>query len=477
MQVKLYGQNICIKKLQALSPNFHKMLSILQKSRSIMETTILWVKCWPSMKCGIMICGWRKSKDPRPLFKLHLLSDTKPKRSFMSTLMSISCSWSEKRSAWTDKAFQFHKVQESFCSKKKSSKCTTTNFSTFWKNMKELSQKLNQFAKTCWHLTLTTWNSNSIQACQLLLGLQWTLTLTWTMSTRDWTNLSNWLSTSMISLKTESKTISDLFLKFLWFHYHTIMSHSLYKHLSPSRKSTSMKRETFWLLRTFRLKDQLMIYFWLLSTTHLIQELTVSKLKKSKESRDTISGICIMLSFMPLKILLMPWNTEFVDRKVEETASSIHSLRLMFNCPDNKSNSIHPYKKSKKPSTRQQLQSSDAARHFTIGINKTLKTTRNNLFMKWLLKIKKSSKSFCFWLVQFKEQRTKSMISSLNSINSNGCGKSPFQNRLKNSPKVPKSHNSQPMKLSLRNSHKPSKTLTKSNWLLLLEPCNSKPKI
>lgn len=281
----------------------------------------------------------------------------------------------------------------------------------------------------------------------------------------------------MILLKTESKTISDLFLRFLWFHCHTIMSHSLYKLSSLSKKSTSMKRETSWLPRTFRLKDRLMIYFWLLSTTHLTQELTVSKLKKSKESRDITSGICIMLFFMPLKILLMQWNTEFVDRKVEEIASSIHSLRLMFNCLDNKFNSIHPYKKSKKPSTRQQLQSSDAVRHFTIGINKTLKTTRNNLFMKWLLKINKSSKLFCFWLVQFKEQRTKSMISSLNSINSNGCGKSPFQNRLRNSLKAPKSHNCQPIKLSSRNSHKPSKTLTKFNWLLLLEPCNSKLKI
>ena len=69
MPVKLFGQSTCIRKLQDQSLSSLKMWSTPLKSRNTTETTTLWVKCLPSMKCGIMISGWRKSKDQKQLYK------------------------------------------------------------------------------------------------------------------------------------------------------------------------------------------------------------------------------------------------------------------------------------------------------------------------------------------------------------------------------------------------------------------------
>lgn len=56
----------------------------------------------------------------------------------------------------------------------------------------------------------------------------------------------------------------------------------------------------------FKFKDQLMTYYLLLLITPLTQEFKMSRLKKLKELKDTIFGICIMLYYMQLRIVLMP---------------------------------------------------------------------------------------------------------------------------------------------------------------------------
>ena len=170
--------------------------------------------------------------------------------------------------------------------------------------------------------------------------------------------------------------------------------------------------------------------------------------------------------FMLLRIHSMLWNTEFVDQSQEETVNWIHSLRLMFSFQDNKFNLIHLLRKFRKQSTKLQQLFLDVAKHCTTGINKTLKMIKNNLFMKWSHKTNKLSKSSFFWQVRFKEQRTKSTTSFLNSINSNGFGKSRFQNLSKISLKVQKNPNYQLMRPNSRSSLRLKRILIRSSWHL-----------
>ena len=224
-----------------------------------------------------------------------------------------------------------------------------------------------------------------------------------------------------------------------------------------------MRRETSWLQKMLKSKDQLTTYCRSLNIIHWTQESTVSRTKKSKELKDTISGTCTMLSFMPPKTHSTQWSTESVAPRVEETASSILSLRSMSNCQDKKSNLTHLWRKFKRPLTRLPLLFLDAVRLFTTGINKILKTIKSSLFMKWSLKTRKSSKSFCSWQVQSRVQRTRLTISFQSSINLNGSGRSQLLNQSRISQKVQKNHNSQLMKVSSKNSLKLKYTLTRLN--------------
>lgn len=96
MQEKLYGQSTCIRKSQGRLLNFHKMSFIPPKLKSITVIITHLEKCSLSMKCGIMIYGSRKSKDPRLHSKLLWLWDIRLKRNFMLTSMSISCNLSDR---------------------------------------------------------------------------------------------------------------------------------------------------------------------------------------------------------------------------------------------------------------------------------------------------------------------------------------------------------------------------------------------
>ena len=198
-----------------------------------------------------------------------------------------------------------------------------------------------------------------------------------------------------------------------------------------------------------------MIFCLLLAIINLIPESIPLRLNKSKESKNTISSIFTMHYLMPLKIHSTPWNIEsVVATRQESMLNSILSLKLMCSCQEHKYNLILLLKKSKKPSTKQLQLFYVAVKLFIIGTNKLLKMTKNRAFMRWLPKIKKLWRWFCYWQDQFKEQRTKLINFWISSINSNGYGRNPSPNPSNNSQKDQISHNSLHMKLSSRSSQK-----------------------
>jgi len=116
----------------------------------------------------------------------------------------------------------------------------------------------------------------------------------------------------MISSRIESKIILKTYQKCCWFLFHMKMWLLLLKLSLLHKNNILMKKETIWQVKICKLKDLLMIYYWLSLITNSIQELTQLKLKKLKESKNITSFTYIMLYLMPLKIHSIPWNTEFV---------------------------------------------------------------------------------------------------------------------------------------------------------------------
>ena len=149
----------------------------------------------------------------------------------------------------------------------------------------------------------------------------------------------------------------------------------------------------------------------------------------------------------------------------------------MFSFQDHKFSSTHLLNKFKRQLTRQLLQYCDAVRLCITGISTRPKMTKNKVFMRWLPKISKLLKSFCYWLAQFKELKTKSMNLSRNSISSNGSGKNLSANLSKIFQKDLISLNCLLMKPSLRSLLILRKISKKLNLRSLLEPCNLKPNL
>ena len=180
----------------------------------------------------------------------------------------------------------------------------------------------------------------------------------------------------------------------------------------------------------------LMISCTLFSSTLWIPMSNQFSKRKQRESRDITSGICIRPCCQPLRIHLMPWNTEFVENEMPLIRHNQKlSSKYISNWIYKELNSTLPKKKSKLPLTKQQLLCSDAQRNCSTGNNLRLIMTRKPVSMKWLHKTRKLLKLFSYWLGLFKEPRIKSTNCWLDSRNSNGCGPKMFKILLTNSQK------------------------------------------
>jgi hypothetical protein len=117
-------------------------------------------------------------------------------------------------------------------------------------------------------------------------------------------SLSNSLSTSMILWKIELKITSRVSPRLFWLTFHKTLKPSHLMSLSRCKKNGLEKNLKNSSPRTTKLKGPLRISFKQFVHINLINMLSQSQLRKSRNCQNTITGQCIKLFSMQPNILL-----------------------------------------------------------------------------------------------------------------------------------------------------------------------------